>query len=92
MKRKKTSCKTVAKYTVGGVLGLTGIGLIAVGLNKVIKDNELKNILGDCDTSKWKDRYNDIPDKSKELSYKDYRNFYVSLASDGRFLHNCILN
>lgn len=29
LEKKKTSFKTVAKYTAGGVLGLTGIGLIA---------------------------------------------------------------
>ena len=92
VEKKKPSFKTVAKYTAGGVLGLTGIGLIAFGLNEVIKDNNLKNILGDHNTSNWKDRYNDIPDKNRELSYEDYSEFYVSQASDGRNLHNCILD
>lgn len=92
VEKKKPSFKTVAKYTAGGVLGLTGIGLIAFGLNEVIKDNNLKNILGDHNTSNWKDRYNDIPDKNRELSYEDYCKFYVSQASDGRNLHNCILD
>lgn len=89
---KKTYFKTAAKYTAGGVLGLTGIGLIAFGLNEVIKDNNLKNILGGHNTSNWKDRYNDIPDKNRELSYEDYCKFYVSRASDGMYLHNCILD
>lgn len=61
-------------------------------MNEVIKGNNSNNICNNYDTSNWKDRYNDIPDKNREFSYEDYREFYVLQASDGRYLHNCILN
>ena len=166
VEKKKPSFKTIAKYTAGGVLGLTGIGsLIWLFKNIIFKNGTSKNkpqrsvrdvnldvsnqseqdistsicsteiynvepinmkpvntetintetvnvephkhenlydvntsdqsddsILDNYDISEWKDRYNDIPDKNRELSYKDYRKFYVSQASDGRHLHDCILN
>lgn len=165
VEKKKPSFKTIAKYTAGGVLGLTGIGsLIWLFKNIIFKNGTSKNkpqrsvrdvnldvsnqseqdistsicsteiynvepinmkpvntetintetvnvephkhetlydvntsdqsddsILDNYDISEWKDRYNDIPDKNRELTLKDYREFYVSQASDGRDLHGCKL-
>lgn len=47
--------------------------------------NVVNNALS-LDIASWKNRYDNM-EENKELSYKDYRKFYVSRASDGRNLH-----